>query len=231
MSCFASATRVNSGRAATALLALAVVVFPTHAQSNDSAAAGRVAFDLADAPAATVEVDLTEGLLSAFTGVAKAAIEGVAEALLESSEGRSDAILQSAEHLQAVDAIVETLRNVVREVRVRVYEHGSEETQSTRAAMVEHYQKKLAGTHWESVVRVQEGDGNVVVFALQDAGTIHGLFTIVSEPDDLVIANVVCDLTPENVKQVTSQATKIGMKVGLEKLIEQAMEQIHKGSR
>ena len=65
--------------------------------------------------------------------------------------------------------------------------------------------------------------------ALQDDGAIHGLFVIVSERDELVMVNVVCELTPEKVKQVTFHATQIGMTVGLEEVIERAIEQIAKG--
>ena len=226
-------TVVGWASTSVTLFTLMFVAMPVRAQPGDrreADAIGRVDFDVPDAPAATVEVDLKEGILSAIGGIGKAAIQGVIEGLEHQGEGDS-AVQQSAEHLQAVNGIVEIASNMIREVRVRVYGQLSEQTQNTRASMVEHYRNKLDGTKWDSVVRVHEGDSSVVVYTLQDDGTIRGLFVIVSEPDDLVMVNVVCELTPEKVKQITSHATQIGMKVGLEELIENAIEQIDKQRR
>ncbi len=230
MSRLKSATILRWGSTAVTLLILAFVALPARAQSDDHRVAdrvGRVEFDFANAPAASVEVDLDEGMLPAITGLGKAAIQGVVEALVESGQGRGDsAAEQSAEHLQAVHDIFETTSNVIREIRVRVYEDLSEKTQYSRASMIEHYQKKLAGTNWDSVARIHEGDSVVVVCVSRSGGAIHGFFVIVSERDDLVMANIVCELTPEKVKQATSQATKIGMKAGLEDLIERAIARV-----
>jgi hypothetical protein len=221
-----------SGNAAT-LFALAFIALPARAQSGDRdgpGRAGRIEFDFADAPVANVEVDLDEDTLSAFTGIGKAAIQGVVESLVESHQGSDDsAVEKSAEHLRAANDIFETASNVIREVRVRVYENLSEQSQSARASMVEHYHKKLEGTDWDRVVRVRDGETSVVVCVSRSGEAIHGVFVMVSEPDDLVMANVVCDLTPEKIKQVTSQATKIGMEVGLENAIEQAIARMDKG--
>ncbi len=79
--------------------------------------------------------------------------------------------------------------------------------------------------------RVRDADESVVVCVLQHASAIRGLFIMVSDRDDLVLVNVVCQLTPENVKQLTNQATKIGMKAGLEGLIEDAMKRIDRRPR
>jgi hypothetical protein len=215
------------------LLTLMFIVSPARAQSGDRRAAdamGRVDFDFPDAPAATVAVDFKEGMLSAIGGIGKAAIQGAIEGLASHGEGDSP-VQQSAEYLQAVNDIVDIASNMIREVRVRVYGQLSEQTQNLRTSIVEHYQNNLDGTNWDSVVRVHEDDTSVVVYVLQGDGAIHGLFVIVSEPDDLVMVNVVCELTPEKVKQITSHATQIGMKVGLEELIEHAVGQIHKQRR
>lgn len=232
MSRLTSPTAILWSSTAITLLTLTFVVSPAIAESDSRAAdaMGRVDFDFPDAPAATVEVDLKEGMLSAIGGVGKAAIQGAIEGLTRHGEGES-AVQQSAEHLQAVNDIVDIASNMIREVRVRVYGQLSEQNQDTRASMVEHYQNKLDGTNWDSVVRVHEDDTSVVVCALQDDGAIHGLLVIVSEPDDLVMVNVVCELTPEKVKQVTSHATQIGMEVGLEELIEQAVGRLDKRRR
>ncbi len=225
---FTPPTTVRWGSAAVTLLALFFLASPARAQSAQGQAAdtvGRVEFDFPDAPAATVEVDLTEGMLSAFAGVGKAAIQGAIEGLSREEQPDS-AVQQSAEHLQAVNDVFEIASSVIREVRVRVYSDLSARTQDAHAAMVGHYQEKLDGTNWDNVVKVHDGGTNVVVCVLEEDGAIRGAFVIVSEQDDLVMVNVVCELTPDKVRQVTSQATQIGMKVGLEEVIEQAIRQI-----
>ncbi len=227
-----SGTVFSCGSAAVALLAVVFVKLPAYAQiaSNSDIAAdavGRIEFDFPGAPAATVEVDLKGGILSALTGIGQAAVQGIAEALVESGPGSgSGAVQQSAEHLKATNAILESASRVIREVRVRVYEDLAE--QGAHASMVEHYQGKLDGTEWENVIRVRDENESVIVCVLQRDSAIRGLFVMVSDRDDLVLANVVCQLTPENVKQLTKQATKIGMKVGLEDVIEEAMKEIHR---
>ena len=56
------------------------------------------------------------------------------------------------------------------------------------------------------------------------AGAIQGIFVTATDGDSVVIANVVCDISPENVKTLTSTATKIGMENGLAQVIEQKMK-------
>jgi hypothetical protein len=193
---------------------------------------GRVEFDFSDAPAATVEVDVSHGMLSDFAGIGQAALNGVAAALSESAETQADDPLrQSAEHLQAVNQIVNSLAGVVHEVRVRVYEDLGEQNQAKREAMVSHYRQKLEGTDWESIVRVREDDANINVSALRSDGAIRGLFVMVTDNDDLVMTNVVCELTPDKVQHLTNQATKIGMKFGLEQAIQDAMRGMRHAQR
>jgi hypothetical protein len=226
---------VRWGCTAVTLLALTLVAVPSRAESGEvgvGGSAGRVAFDFPDAPAATVEIDLSEGMLSAIAGVGTAAIQGVAEALVESSQGSADgAVQQSAEHLQAVHEIFQVASNVIREVRIRVYEDLSEQSTDERGSMIEHYESRLNAGNWDSVIRVHQGGSTVLVRALEREQAIHGLFVLVSEGDNLVLANVVCELTPEKVKQVTSQATKIGMKFGLEEFLKDAVDAIDKRRR
>ena len=214
---------------AVALLMLAdLAVAPVHAQAaapTPLPMPGRVDFDFPAAPPANVEVDLSQGMLAALTGIGQAAIGGATEALRESSSGQGNpAVHQSAEHLQAINQIVSALTGVVHEVRVRVYEDLPPGAQATLGSMVTHYQQKLQNTAWDNVVRVREDDSTVNVCVLREANAIRGVFVMVAEGEDLVIANVVCELTPEKVQQVTHQATKIGLKVGLEQAIQEAMK-------
>lgn len=231
MSYFQTIVARGSVMSAAMLMSLALALPAARGQAVDegpsspsdrAARVGRIEFDFADAPPATVEVDVSHGLLADFAGIGQAAIAGVTQALSESSASSDEAIQQSAEHLKAVNQIVSALTGVVHEVRVRVYDDLGENP-STRDAMVAHYQQKLEGTDWESIVRVSEDDSNVNVCAARGDGAVRGIFVIVTEDDELVMANIVCELTPEKVQHVTHQATTIGMKMGLEQAIRDMM--------
>ena len=47
-----------------------------------------------------------------------------------------------------------------------------------------------------------------------------------TDGDNVVITNIVCDISPENVKKLTSTATKVGLEHGLAQVIEQKMKQL-----
>lgn len=189
-----------------------------------SSEAGRIAFDFPQAPPATIEIDLSEGILNDLAGIGEAAMSGVAEALMEARpSGGSDAVQRSVEHLAAVRQVVQTLGTVVRELHVRVYDPMPEVAQDVRARMIAHYQEKLREADWDNVVRVRDGNANVTLAVLRRDGAIRGVFVIISEGRDFVIANALCDLTPEKVKVVTHQITKIGLAYGLGREIERAL--------
>ena len=216
------ARRIGLPGLAMALIALSTVASPAGQVAAEVQTPGRVEFDFTDAPSANVEVDLKNGMLSAITNIATAAIEGVAEGLEESSE--SPVVRMSTDHLNDAKGVVGAASQMIREVRVRVYEDLSDA--KTQAAMFDHYQKKLDGPRWENVVRIRQHGENVVVCVYQQESAIRGLFVMVSEGNELVLTNVVCELTPERMKQLTQMATKIGMKFGLEDVIEQGMREI-----
>jgi hypothetical protein len=230
MSRFKSVVATNQ---ACAVLLLMLVVASTATASARPGSAdrhdvvGRVDFDFPNAPPATVEVDLGEGMLADITGIAQAAIGGVVEGLLESAQGREPGAVQlSAEHLASAQKVVESVSGVVREIRVRVYDNLPESAAAIRTSMTAHYRQKVHHSDWDHLVRVHDGDTNVNVCALRRDGAIRGLFVMVSEDDQLVLANIVCDLSPEMVKQVTKQATQIGLQVGLEQALQEAMREI-----
>lgn len=202
---------------------------PALAQRQDAAPIGRVQFDFPDAPPATVEVDLNEGMMMALSGIGQAAVGGVAEALLESEQGKgTPEITRSAEHLQAVNRMVSELTGTLHEVRVRVYDNLSDVAPETRSGMIQHYMNQLQGSSWDSIVRVNDRGSKVSVNVLRLEGSIRGILVVVSEQHELVLVNAVCDLSPERVKQVAHGATLIGMKFGLDKAIQQAMVQVER---
>jgi hypothetical protein len=49
---------------------------------------------------------------------------------------------------------------------------------------------------------------------------------VAGENNDLVLANVVCDISPENVKKLTATAAKIGLENGLQQILEVQMRQM-----
>ena len=213
----------SKARVAMFVAAIAVLA-PAGVYAGQVEKIGRVEFDFPNAPQANVEVDLKSGMLSALTDIANAAVEGVAEGLVESSE--ADAVRESVDHLNALKEILGVASHVIQEVRVRVYENLPDN--GIHAPMVKHYQKKLEGTSWENVIRVKEEGENVIVCVQQHESAIRGVFVMVSDGDELILANVVCELTPERVKQLAHQATKIGMKFGMEQAIEEAMREVSK---
>ena len=202
--------------ASTVLLAQTIVI------AGQVEKSGRVDFDFDGAPAANVEVDLKNGTLASMSNIATAAVEGMIDGLNESAE--SPAIRESTHLLNAVREIVGLTTEVVREVRVRVYEDLPD--QQVHANMLAHYQEKLSNDDWDKVISVREHGEQVAVCVQQTDSAINGVFVMVAERDELVLANVVCELTPERVKELTSKATKVGMKFGLGDAIEQAMREI-----
>lgn len=193
------------------------------ANADESNTMGRVEFDFITTQPANVEIDLKHGMLSAINEITKAAVDGVAQGIRESSE--SAAVQESTEHLRAVNEILGVTSQVVKEVRVRIYE-GLEDG-GFRNEMFVHYQDKLAGTNWDNVVRIKDNDETVVVCVLQHESAFRGVFVIFADGNDLILANVVCDMNPDTIRQLTNQATKIGMKFGLEGFIENAMSEMN----
>jgi hypothetical protein len=217
------------GRAGScAVVAAAMLLgFAERAQSagaGSSGSVGRVEFDYSDVPSATVEVDLSQGLLSDVFGIGDAAVAGVTEALANSaaSSKGSDGARLAAEKLTAVHQIVQTLGQVVREVHVRAYK-GLPDQSGLTEKLLSHYDEKVRTGNWEYVVRAQERDKSVRVAVARGEGAIRGLFVIVADGHDVVLANLVCDASPENAKKLTSIAAKTGLEAGLGQMLDAKM--------
>lgn len=204
------------------LCAVLAMLAPAAANAGQVGEPGRVEFDFPGAAPANVEIDLKNGMLSALTDIAVAAVDGAAEGIRESGQG--DAVRESTEIMGAVREVLGVTSEVVREVRLRMYE-GLEDSTS-QASMLKYYQEKLDGNNWDNVVRVREGDENVAVCVHREGSSIRGIFVMVAERNEMVLANVVCELNPEKIKQLTHKATKIGMRFGLGEAIEDVMREI-----
>jgi len=189
---------------------------------------GRIDFDDENLPPATVEVDLSQGMFNDLFGLGDAAIEGIAESLLQSAhrtEGAEGTRL-AAEQLAAARQIMQLASEVVQEVRVRVYEDLPEDAARPDKVLA-NYDEQLREADWETIVRVRDGEANVRVSLLRDEGAVRGAFVVAAEGDSLVLANIVGDISPENVKKLTSAATKVGLENGLQQVLESKMRELH----
>jgi hypothetical protein len=194
------------------------------------ATVGRIAFDFPQAPPATVEIDLSEGILQDLSGITEAAIAGFTEALGETARS-GGGTSQRLAAVAAAQQIVQTLGTVVRELHVRVYDRLPEGAQDVRERMVAHYHEKLREAAWDNVVRFREGNDSVTLAVLRGDGAVRGLFLVFSDNRQLIIAEAQCDLTPEKVKLVAHQLTKIGVEFGLTQEIERALRGLERPTR
>jgi hypothetical protein len=128
----------------------------------------------------------------------------------------------AAEQLAAVRQIIGLAGRVVKEVRVRAYEKNTDDLAS-------HFDKQIREGEWERTVLVRKGDENARVYMIRKNESIRGIFVVAGGHDGQALVNVVCDLSPENVKSLTSAATKIGLDNGLLMKLEAKFRQAHGG--
>lgn len=197
----------------------AVAAQAQHASASPTEAIGRIDFAGANLPPATVEVELGPGMIGDLLGLGKAAIGGVAQTLVESPQG-SETTKLAAEQLAAVQEIVQISSEVVQEVRVRVYENGPTDLGSK-------FTEQLKSSNWNTIVRVHDGDDNVQLSLVRKDGAVRGAFVVAADGDDLVLVNVVCNVSPEKVKTLTAKAVQIGLDNGLQQVIEQKLKHLH----
>ena len=211
--------------AAVAMMLLGIAASEAQsASSGNRQAVGRVEFDFADLPSATVEVDLSQGLITDMFGIGDAAVAGVTEALADSAGANkgSEGMRLAADKLAAVRQIIQTLGQVVREVHVRAYK-GSPDQSGLTEKLLSHYEEKVRTGNWENMIRAQERDKTVRVAVVRSEGAIRGLFVIAVDGHDVILTNFVCDVSPENAKKLTAIAAKTGLEAGLGQMLEEKM--------
>ncbi len=218
--------RSAGGAAMVAVLLLGATA--SYAQATASAgdgSTGRIDFAAADLPPANVEVDLTPETFGGLFGLSEAAISGIAESLSQTGDP-NEATEIAAEKLAAAQKILLLAKEVVREVHVRVYKEFSEETDKS-VNLAARFDEQLRTDDWNNVVKVRDGNESVRVSLLQKGDAIRGLFVVAAEGNEVVVVNVMCDASPENVKKLAAAATKIGLENGLQQLLEQKMKHLH----
>lgn len=220
---------VTSIRETCGLVACLAMLFvgtgAVHGQSPSAySTAGRIDFGVVNLPPATVEIDLNHDLLTDVLGLGDAAIQGVIESLQrrgESHEG-SAAMGLAAEKLTEGKELLGLVSDVVYEARVRIYEDLSEGDE-TAEQLAARFNEQLKDSKWQRVLKVRDGDESAQVSLMRIEGAILGVFAVLSEGNDVVMVNVVGNVSPENVKKLTAAATKIALENGLHKEIEREM--------
>jgi hypothetical protein len=176
------------------------------------APSGSVEFDCPGLPEPTVEFNLSQGMFKDLFGIGDAAITGVVQGLTKSAGATTaEAEQVTAQQLEAAHQMLELVGQVVQGFRVRMYEDGGVPIK----ALTEHYGKKLSAQNWETVLRVRSDDEQYVVNVLRNRGGIKGVFVIVCDGESTVLANVMCDVSPENIRKLTSSAASLGVKVNM----------------
>ena len=217
----------RSARWAGVALALVAAVALTGAQAQTAlmgAPAGRIDFAAANLPPATVEIDLERGIFSDLFGLSDAAILGVIETLTQSERAAdSEVTKMAAEKLASVRKVVATVKDVVQEVRVRIYEDFDE---GQVAGLAQRFQPQLEAAQWNNIFKVRDGEEAVHVSIQRKDGELLGLFVVANDGNEVVLVNVVCNVSPEKVKKLTSELTKIGIDNGLLEVLEHKLRHL-----
>jgi len=213
--------------AAVLLYASATATYAQDAAPQSATELGRIEFDQAGSAKKFVEVNLSPAMFGDLFGIGDAALSGVVDALQNSPQAKegSKAIEMAAEKAAAGREFVAIAKNVVKSVRLRAYD-GLENPAQEQAKMAAHYDQQLQSGGWENAVRAQDGDKSLQVSAVHADGSIRGLFIIASERDKLLLVNVICDISPENAKRLSTAAVKAGLEAGLDQQIEAAMKHV-----
>jgi hypothetical protein len=178
---------------------------------------GRLNFEAANLPEANVEVDLSQDMFRDIFGIGDAALAGIVEALQKSSnQGEAAKATElAAQQADALRQIVQLAGDAVQEVHVRVYENAADAVEIYKP-----FEEQLRAGKWESLARVRKDDEQVRVAAIRDSGAVRGVFVMATDGGELVLANLVCDVSPDNVQKLTSAATRIGLENGLAEQIQ-----------
>jgi hypothetical protein len=225
--------RLRVWRESLALAAL-VMLMSAGASAQDSAAKsasatpGRVEFDFAGGPEANVEFDLGPGMANDLFGIGDALVAGVSDALAKAAGTKpgSDGTRFAAEQVKAAREIVQTVQQVVHGVRVRAYKSEGDSPAGVDKLLA-HYSEKLQSENWETILKAHERNQTLTVSAIRDAGSIKGVFVAGTDSRDTLLINVICDVSPENVKKLSNAAVSSGLQAGLGKVLEDKLSKMH----
>ena len=208
------------GAVAVAVLFLGIVAAQAQSTAADGPT-GRIDFAAASLPPATVEVDLTQDMFGDLIGLGDAAVAGVVNRSC-SRPGRRVATRKLSTwppiSSKPRDRSSNRQQGRPRSARVRVYKNLGDKAENM-PDMLSRFDGQLSSGGWDTVVRMRDSDESVRVSLVRSEGAIRGAFVVVADGEDVVLVNVVCDVSPENVKKLSAAATKIGLDNGLEEAI------------
>jgi len=115
--------------------------------------------------------------------------------------------------------------NVIREVRVRIYQELPDDADDAQR-LYKPFDEQLRAGNWETLARVRNDEDVVRISAIRKGGALQGIFIVASDGESVALVNVVCDVSPKNVKKLTSAATKVGLENGLAQMIESQMKNL-----
>ncbi|HEY2828321.1 MAG TPA: DUF4252 domain-containing protein [Pirellulales bacterium] len=210
---------------------IAVMLLPVAAHADEvegkkATVCGNVDFDFPDAPPATMEVDVSQGLFKDLFGLGEAAVAGMVEGLAPSAAADDGDAKAAAEGLQAAQQAVQLVGKFVQGARFSSYEMSGDKSDSAKKIDA-YYTKKLRAQNWQTLVRIRDGEETYAVSALRSEGAIKGIFIFAADGDDVYLMNLVCDISPENVKQLTGAAAQLGIKLSMSQdLIKEGMRKV-----
>src|SRR6478752_5436388 len=140
---------------AAATMLLAAISHGQAPAADGPSTVGRINFESAKLPEANVEIDLGQDMFKSLFGIGDAAISGAAETLVKSAGGGDGAkgARLAADQLEAARKILQLAGNVVREVRVRVYESFPEESGGVEK-LFRPFDEQLHADKWETLARI-----------------------------------------------------------------------------
>lgn len=185
-----------------------------------------IPFDHPDADAPNLEVNVSGPILDDLFGLGAAALEGVAEGLLQ-ADADSPTNKTAAAQVGAIREMVGLVRGAVDEARVRIY--SDRESVPSASEIAQHYSAKLAPAGWEPVVRMKSDRESIAVLLQRTDGALRGLFVVVGDGSELVLVNAACDISPERLKHLTKRATVLALEMGAAEELHRAMAHLQKG--
>jgi hypothetical protein len=175
---------------------------------------GNIDFDFPDAPSAKFEFDVGQGMFQDLFGMGEAAVAGLVEGLTQATAANADVdeVKATTEGLAAAQQVVQLIGKFVQGARINGYELEGSKTDVAKTFEA-YYSKKLRSQNWQTIFRMRDGDETYAVSTLRSEGAIKGVFIFSADGDEVYLVNIVCDVSPENVKKLTSAAARMGVKV------------------
>jgi hypothetical protein len=188
-------------------------------KKTDAAPTGKVEFDCPGLPEASMELNLSRGMFKDLAGIGDAAIVGVFKGLAKATETPPEEITECG-HMKAIHELLEMTGGLVQGVHVWVYE---DESKFPIKDAVAHYGKKLKSQNWETVLKVRADDEFHMLTVLRSEGAIKGVFLLTHDDSTTVLANILCDISPDRIEKLTAAAAATGIQLDFDETTHKSM--------